>query len=502
MAIKTQGTVDQPYSRLGKFDFGFDAPVFGELTVAQENSQLSLQDELCQIEGPSKSLVTGVLHDGTKVTLLRLVSNEQTTRMTEGGLRHRFVRMFPHFILEGLAHIDPLEENISQISFGLEHGSALFYDFDAFGSVEDGKPIMELIASTQKSTRKIEIGEYPSVVYFNGKFKILETDTALGRMSVGHNPSWSVGGPEGISIKDFISVRVDFSEPIKFDEAINRLVRLLRFLELVIGRPQGLQRLTIKLHHPTDNVRLDVHWSHGPGRSSHKEVDSQGPQPGDILLDAIRRPEEFAEVTRNWLESDFERRDARQRFDAVFAEQRTFDEDRVIGAANMFDLLPASAVPSSVPLTEDIARAKALARDAFRSLPLSIERNSVLNALGRLGNATLKHKVRHRAELILSRVPSTRFPKLTMILEAAVDCRNHYVHGSPSPINYRENFDLVMFFTATLEFVFGAAELIEAGWDINAFITKGTSMTHPYGTYLVNYKGGLALFEQIVPPRA
>ena len=501
MAIKTQGTVDQPYSRLGKFDFGFDAPVFGELTVAEEDSQLSLQDELCQIEGPSKSHVTGVLHDGTKVTLIRLVSNEQSTRMTEGGLRHRFVRMFPHFILEGLVHLDPLEENIHQISFGLEHGSALFYDIDAFGSVDDGKPIMDLIASTHKSTRKIEIGEYPSVVYFNGKVKILETDTALGRMSVGHNPSWSVGGPEGISIKDFITVRLDFTAPIKFDEAINRLVRLLRFLELVIGRPQGLLRLTLKLHHPTDDVRLNIHWCHGPGRSSYKHVDSQGPQPGDILLDAIRRPEEFVEVARNWLESDFERRDARQRFDAVFAEQRTFDEDRIISAANMFDLLPASAVPSSVPLTDDIAQAKRIAKKAFRNLPLSIERDSMLSALGRLGDATLKHKVKHRAELILSKVPPTRFPKLTTVLEAAVDCRNHYVHGSRSVINYRLNFDLVVFLTSTLEFVFGAAELIEAGWDINAFIAKGSSMTHPYGSYLVSYKRGLAFFELIIPPR-
>lgn len=167
----------------------------------------------------------------------------------------------------------------------------------------------------------------------------------------------------------------------------------------------------------------------------------------------------------------------------------------------MFDLLPESAVPSVVPLSDDLAKAKAAARASFKALPPSIERNSMLDALRRLGEATLKHKVKHRAELILSKVPPTRFPKLLAVLEAAVDCRNHYVHGAETGINYRANFNLVIFFTDTLEFVFGAAELVEAGWDVNAFIARGTSITHPYGAYLVSYKKGLALFESATPPK-
>lgn len=497
----TEGTVDPEYSRLGKFDFGLDTPVSGQLKIAGRRSSLHLQDELCLIEGPSKKLVTGVLQDGNKVTLIECLTEEQTTRTSESGVRSRFVRMFPHFILEGPAHVDPQQANISRISFGLEHASALFYDFDAFGRAPNAKAVMELIASSDTRGRTIEIGEHPEVVYFSGKFRIVEADIALGRLSVEHNPSWSFGGANGVNIQDFISVSLDFPGPVNFDEAVGRIIRLLRFLELVVGRPQRLLNLRVVVSSASRDLSLDVHWSHGPGRESRNEIDNRTPQPGDILLDAVRRQDEFVTVIRRWFDTDVERRDARQRFDAVFARQRTFDEDRLIGAANMFDLLPGSAVPSVVPLSDDLANAKAAARAIFKALPLSIERGDMLIALKRLGDATLKHKAKHRAELILSQVPPTRFPKLLAVLEAAVDCRNHYVHGAETGINYRANFNLVVFFTDTLEFVFGASDLLEAGWDINAFIAKGTSMTHPYGTYLVSYKEGLALFESVIPPK-
>lgn len=319
MADTKEGKVDPQYSRLGKFDFGFEAPVSGQLRIAGRRSSLHLQDELCLIEGSSKRLVTGVLQDGSKVTLIDCVSEEQTTRISETGVRSRFVRMFPHFILEGLAHVDPQEANISRISFVLEHASALFYDFDAFGRAPDAKAVMELIASSDMRGRGVEIGEHPEVIYFTGKFQIVETDIALGRFSVEHNPSWDFGGGNGVNIQDFISVRLGFPEPINFDESIERLMRLLRFLELVVGRPQRLLKFRVVVSSVSKDLPLDVHWSHGPGRSTRNEIDSRSPLPGDILLDAIRRQDEFVTVIRRWFDTDVERRDARQRFDAVFA---------------------------------------------------------------------------------------------------------------------------------------------------------------------------------------
>jgi hypothetical protein len=90
------------------------------------------------------------------------------------------------------------------------------------------------------------------------------------------------------------------------------------------------------------------------------------------------------------------------------------------------------------------------------------------------------------------------FPEIVRVLDAAIDCRNHYVHGSPSRIDYSENNDMVIFFTDTLEFVFGASELVEAGWDIQAFVERPTSMSHPYGAYRVNYPLNLQAFRALV----
>jgi len=54
-------------------------------------------------------------------------------------------------------------------------------------------------------------------------------------------------------------------------------------------------------------------------------------------------------------------------------------------------------------------------------------------------------------------------------------------------LDYDANFDRVTFFTQTLEFVFAASDLVEAGWDIKAWSTTGTTMFHPFARYRINY---------------
>ena len=138
--------------------------------------------------------------------------------------------------------------------------------------------------------------------------------------------------------------------------------------------------------------------------------------------------------------------------------------------------------------------AKQRCQKIFNSLPDSYERGSVLNALGRVGKASLKHKTRHRAGYVVSAI-GVRLPDLVSVLDVAIDCRNHYVHGSESKIDYSENLNMVTFFTNTLEFVFAASELTEAGWDIRAFMDTPTSMSHPFGAYRVSYDANLQAFK-------
>jgi len=114
-----------------------------------------------------------------------------------------------------------------------------------------------------------------------------------------------------------------------------------------------------------------------------------------------------------------------------------------------------------------------------------------------VGKASLKHKTRHRAQYVVDAI-GERFPDLVLVLDEAVNCRNHYVHGSPTKIDYRQNFNMVSFFTDTLEFVYAASELIEAGWNIRTFIETPTTMSHPFGAFRVNYDRHLQAFRSLL----
>jgi hypothetical protein len=282
-----------------------------------------------------------------------------------------------------------------------------------------------------------------------------------------------------------------------FRETIYRVHRLIEYLGLLVGRPQNLVRLHIESKTVPPQI-LDVHCSLPPKRSLSSEREK--PSSFDVLLDGARSPQEFSSILRRWLDRGREWHDARWRFFNSFAQQRHYDIDRLIASANMFDILPDSAVPPDVLLTTAEEAAQSESRRLFRALPATPQRDSVLGALGRMGKSSLKHKVRHRAQRLIDS-SGQAFPQLLMVTEEAVNCRNYYVHGSTPRFDYDKNFDLVIFLTDTLEFVFAVSDLIDAGWDLQSWIARPTSMTHPFGGYRIAYNQALkSLSSALLPP--
>jgi len=109
-----------------------------------------------------------------------------------------------------------------------------------------------------------------------------------------------------------------------------------------------------------------------------------------------------------------------------------------------------------------------------------------LSALGRIEKPNLKQKVRYRLKKLTDLLPNT-FPEIDVVCDEAVNCRNHYVHGSDAPFDYTKDFDAVTFFTDTLEFVFSASDLIESGWDIKDWMEGHIKYHHPFGRYRQGY---------------
>jgi len=487
--------------RAGKFTISPGKDIYGELTLNGLRTSLDLHDkeyfDTCAIPD---QCVKGVLHDLTKVSLIQCITPPVPGSAIRGTEKYYFVSIFPHYVVHGDHHITPAEKTITEVHFVVDDASTIFYDFDAFGSLIDARPFIEQIARANASEREITTGPNPEILYFTGKREIFTAETVLGRVSASHNPRHNLGGPNGVRLENTIFLTLAFKEAVNFDHAIFHTSTLLRYLEMLGGRPQNLLKLSLRIESDDQRpVFLQVYWSLPPKREpSHEE---RKPHPADVLLDAVRQPDAFSRVLGSWLNRQQAWHDARLRFANSFANQQYYDLDRLIGSANMFDILPSSAVSPDVQLSEELKTAKEDCRKIFSRLPWCPERDSVLGALGRVGKSGLKQKIRHRAQFLIDAV-GKRFPELVTVTDEAVNCRNHYVHGSDPRFNYSENFSAVMFFTDTLEFVFAASDLIEAGWDVKAWSEIGTTMSHPFARYRINYVEHLREVKALLPRSA
>jgi hypothetical protein len=481
----------------GTFTIALGNELYGELTLAGSKTSLHLRDEsFFSPNTPDRSL-KGVLHDLRKVTLVDCIS-PGTGTASYGTERYHFADIFPHYVIYGDDHVTPNDRKITEVQLVVDDASTLFYDFDAFGNVTDAAQFIGPIIDAREKAynRKIKTGPGAQLLYFAGNFEILAADTVLGRVSVSHNPSFNLGGPEGVWLKNTISVTIAFSEEQVFDEAIFRCSTLLRYLAMLVGRPQNLCSLSLRIKSDIGGPGiLQVYWSLPPRRDSSKE--GRKPHPADVLLQGANESEQFSKVMARWLDRQQSWHAARMRFHTSFAEQRHYDVNRLIGAANMFDILPSSAIPRDVDLTDELKAAKDCSLRIFKSLQPSPEQESVLSNLGRVGKSNLKHKIRHRVQILIA-ATGDRFKDLPLVTDQAVNCRNHYVHGSDARFEYDRNFDAVTFFVDTLEFVFAASDLIEAGWDAQAWIARPTGMSHPFGAYRVNYATNLIKLQALL----
>ncbi len=482
------------YRKSGTFIVAAGTEVQGDLILKGSKTSLDLfSKDLFSTHDIPDACIHGVLHDRTRVSLINCITTQGPGSGSRGGEHYHFSRVFPHFVIFGDEHITATDRKITNVSFQVDDASTLFYDFDAFGEVIDAGPHMVRVLDERrhKYGRDVTVGDHPMLFYFTGKYEIFKAETALGTVTAEHRPSITFPGPHGIKLDNKIYVNIAFKESATIDEAVTAVYTLLRFLEIIAGRPQVVLHLVFVIPGPGDSPQiLNVYGSMLPSRDS--DDTERTPHPADLPIQAAHTPEYFANVLTTWLARDHEWRGARFRFSTAFSLQRRFNIDRLVGAANMFDILPVSAVPADVPLTKELKEAKRVCREVFEALPSSPERDSVLNALDRLGKVSLKHKalkhkIRARAKLILDRIP-TRFPELGLVIDEAVNCRNYFVHGSKAKMDYTVEFDQVIFFTEALEFIFAASDLIECGWDIEQWSKQDSAMSHPFDRFRFDYE--------------
>lgn len=475
----------------------------GELTFAGNETKLYVHSpDFFRPDANEDRCVQGKLHDLTSVSLMDCLAGgvPGSTWSTEGKFHSAEIQ--PHYVLHGRRHLRPNDKLVQEISFKLSDATAIFQDYDAFATAIT--PTQAQIRSLTKdmakvAKRKIPIGPRPQIAYFTGKSRIFRVKTVYGTVFTSHSPSYSAGGPEGVHIDNHIWTGIRFEKPVVFDTAIKSIFPVLQFMQIIAGRRQEVSHVSLLLKEKDPvKKRLSVYWCMPPKRPAEARR-SRTPHVVDLPIDAIRESKLFESVLKGYLARHDDWRAARWRFSDGFAKEQWFDLDRLVGGANMFDLLPSSAVPRSVTLTPKLQSARNDSKALFEALPQSPERDSVLGALGRLKKPNLKRKIAHRAAPVVAAL-GTRLPHLLDVLDLAVDARNYFVHGGPTKLDFTGALQPSLhFLTEALEFTFALSDLHEAGWPIGNILRNGTVQSHPFGMFLASYDGELGLLKTALP---
>ncbi len=356
----------------------------------------------------------------------------------------------------GLAKLDQEEPSITSVQF-------LFNGFEKSNPISGGfrsvtRPDKKLRSEIERNigsspSNPFKLGKSPVIGIFDGAESDLTiSETVLGSIEINAR---SVTIPSGNPlIKNGPFIKLKFNQPISLSEAYRRLSIIRNFIGLIIGSvpritafsavsKEGYETpLNFDVLTPTD--RLDL-------------IRTRKTSIFMSLLDHISRKEEFISVTKTWLSrnENSHRNDGNTRFLQHFGKMN-YNEDRLIGAVNMFDLLPPSEKKYSG--------------------------GKKINSVAKL--------IMKKAEPILETVGKNKLQNLDLVIQFAVDCRNHYVHGKTTEMNYRTG-GTIIFLTQSIEFIYGVSELLECGWDIRSWLDNGHWSRHPFGYFLQNYDNSL-----------
>ena len=485
----------------------------GHLQLCGKDTQLKLLGSE-PIGDPDKAFRDqhGFLKNGAKASLLECVFLGSTEYMSESG-KHE-TRFFPHFVLIGESYIASDDATIKAIHYHFENVDCLVQGRQTFGTINPTREeFVRILQAEEKRVDKIaqehgwergkhevQIGDQPILQYFSGRWEIVQVDAEVGSVRMTNRVSHKLGSSsKGTGIDNEIAVSLQFVAPRTVDDAISALRNVHGFFELCLGQRQRYLWIEAELVEERvqtsdgRNPPLEVYWSLCNERVSGEAEPTHFQ---DNLLCPAAQPTEFAKVLSGWLDSAPKVDDARGRFGSAF-HSGSYGVNRIVGAANMFDLLPDTYIPRKKELDEPTRALVDATRARFEELPEGFPRHSMLSALGRVGSPSLGDKICHRADIVI-KADANAFAELHLPCRQAVVCRNHYVHASKGAFDYRQKSNEFAFLADTLEFVFAASELIELGWDYDSWRGKHFGSSHKFGRYVANFEENLRNLKQVL----
>ena len=425
--------------------------------------------------------INGILDDGNKVSLIKCVLIGRDSSL---GPINTFtnLKFFPSYVILGHNYLCDSDETIAEVSFRFDDEYALLNNHNLLNSSFPSSNQLEEL-NRLKIFDKIKLKEEnnPIIAYSIGNSEVFSIDTTIGNISV-HNSDIINEGFKGIHMRRYILTNIKFINSLNIEEMREKINKILRLVEIISGRPQNL--LEIKIITQEDKLRqLCVHLNTYPKYENNSE-------PGcyNVLVNAASKPDQFANLMSDWLKRDEneEWQNARHRFSNVWSKQERYSPDRIVAAANMFDLLPGSIFPEEIELPRDLIDAIQASKELFKKLSCSSERDNFLAYLGQIKKLSLKKKIRHRSQLIKNIIQDD-LREIDKITDEAVELRHFYVHGDKPNGRRKKLVNFTRFLTDTLEFVFCVSDLIDLNWDFLSWYKKPGRAGHPFNVYMYNY---------------
>ncbi|WP_156676016.1 HEPN domain-containing protein [Pseudomonas sp. Leaf58] len=473
-----------PNRHLGTFQLLDNRNVVGELKLDGKNTNVRIHLD-SPIESQNIVKGTGVSYAGQQITLIDCISQPPSFIQTKEDEFRYYANIFPHYVALGSHHFDPDANCIKRISFQPKDIYTLFYDHDVLGHRFSKREDLE--ALLKDGARTVPLGEHPHFIYFSGKYCAIEATTSIGKISVHHRPAFNTRPPASAHIDNRMLISLEFHSHLTFKEAMDNLLTLNCFLSYVAGRVQGIKNIEIETSIDADETPKPLAVFASYATKTSAKGSHHKPHAGDIPLNPINSPDEFKRVLTSWIDRHHEWAASRWRYVGCLEKGDLYDIDRLVAAANMFDILPPDATPIPASISAELEKARKECQKIFRDLPVSPDRNSILNSLGRIGKPSLPKKVNYRAQIVANHFGKS-LPEISTACTTGVKIRNYFVHGSLNGINYKKIQPLIPFLTDALEFVFSASDLIEAGWDTQQWLDNHHGFGHSFSRFLIHYK--------------
>ncbi len=409
------------------------------------------------------SNIYGKTNKGETISLINCLGN-MTNHHRDNSSSYES-EIYSHIMILGAENLYPEEKNIKSISFEVANPLKLLRNFNSFGYVNF--PGQELIESlnNQENTPEFKASNNPIIAYFDGEFEIFRQETRLGTISARNLVSGGMfGNAEGVEIKNKVVVKIDFHEEVDLQEAFKKGNLVSKFLRFIGG--QGLYFEEIKLLKSNDNEGFCVHHdSHDWGSESANDHYS------DTIVDLSSKV--FCSVLKSWFDKE-DRETVRNSFYSSYFRD-TYSPNRLITAANMFDIFPCESDQLKKQVTPE---AELLLNELKIKIKSDFKENihikdSLLQSIGFLKRRNLKDRVLERAQIVRDQLGDGIVNDLDVAIKYGIKCRNYFVHGSEDRKLSPENcFEFQCLFINTFEYIYAMSELLDCGWEPDKYFSR------------------------------